>query len=530
MKKRNQFLALALASILLMGCLSACGGSGSAATPAPSAIESAGPAYEDWVYTSWTGDLDSADPYGSTSAQQQYFTNLTFDTVTYVDADSGTVMGELARDWKDVSKAGDGSSWEIYLQKGVKFHNGDNLTAEDVKFTWEYAAAGAGKVVKPLSAAAYVSSIEAVDDYTVRFNLKSGMPDFPSYLETKIYSKHAFDTMDAAKAAVIGTGPYYYDTAETKSGVQFVATRNEDYWRGTENYPTKHICFKYIADENTAVASLQAGELDFCFNLSSSQYDTLSADDKLTVYTRSGANSYYLGFNYGEEKWKDLELRKAICQAINKDDIVAIAYEGGIGGTANYNFCVPTGLGHAEVDALEYDPAAAKEALASLGYGSGLEVTLIYYSLAAKVAEVIQSNLAAVGVTAKLQQIDGTNWTSLKASQKGYDLFLDYAAYQGALLYNFNRFFYSGGSSNVYGFQSDDYEALQDKVQNAGSWEGMLKEFATLQQWVVDNIPIFPIAYTSQIAAAQKDVKGLKFAPSTNYMDFSTAYIPARNG
>lgn len=532
MKSLKKILALLLALVMGLG-LVACGPAGTTESNPPSGTSNP-PAtsntpvdpvqkYEEWVKYTYSSNLDTADPYGSTSAQCQFFTNMTFDTLTYVDADTSEVMPELAHSWKDVN--GDGLVWDVYLEKGVTFHNGDKFTAEDVKFTWEYAGAGQNNVVKPLAAYTYCDSIEVVDELTVRFNLVNAMPDFPSYLETKIYSKNAFETMDPLEAGVIGTGPYYYDEKNTDAN-QYVASRYDNYWKGIENYPTLHIACVVLSDKNTAVASLQAGEIDYFPNFDASFYNTLSATDGLNIVTRSGAQSYYMGFNYGNDMWNDVELRRAICQAINKEDVVNVAYEGGVGGNASYNFCVPTGMGYTEVESLTYDLDAAKAYLE----GKNLEITLIHYAgVCVKIAEVIQANLKAAGVTVNLRQVDGTNWTSVKASQDGYDLFLDYCAYQGALLYNFNRFFYRGGSSNVFGYASDAYEAAQDKVQSYGTFEEMLTEFGNLQQFVADEVPIFPIVYNNFLAAAQEDVEGIVLAPSMNYCDFSTLRIPARD-
>ena len=313
MKKRIVSICLVTVFFFLSTVMTFAGGS--------AAKEATKGGYEEWFYTANNADLDTADPYGSTGAPAQFFTNLTFDTVTYVDSDTGKVVGQLAESWKDVSSSKDGAVWEFYLRPGVTFHNGDKMTAEDVKFTWEYAAVGAGKVVKPLSAAAYVSSMEVVNDLTIRYTLKSPMPDFPSYLETKIFSKKAFDTMPAAAASVIGTGPYFYDRENTKSGVQFVATRYDKYWEGIDDYKTKHICFKVIPDLNTTVAALQAHELDLSFTVPVAAYKMLTADKNLNVITRSGAQSWYLGFNYSRDRFKNLELRKAIAQAINKETL-----------------------------------------------------------------------------------------------------------------------------------------------------------------------------------------------------------------
>ena len=142
--------------------------------------------------------------------------------------------------------------------------------------------------------------------------------------------------------------------------------------------------------------------------------------------------------------------------------------------------------------------------------------------------EVIQSSLASVGITVNLISQDTTNWTAFKAGND-YDIFVDCCAYQGALLYNFNRFFYTDGSSNLYDYYSADYEALQDEVSSQTTWDAMVEKFATLQQYVADNIPNFPLAYNKHIFATQSDVERLIMSPTANYQEFSTVYIPSRD-
>ncbi|MBE6969523.1 MAG: ABC transporter substrate-binding protein [Ruminococcaceae bacterium] len=492
------------------------------AAPATQAVKEEGSEYKETVYTAFN-PLDTTDPYGSTITAPQMLTNMTFDTLTYLDADSGELLPELAKSWEDVSEEGNGGAWKVYLEEGVKFHNGNDFTAEDVKFTWEYTAQGAGNVVKPNAASAYVESYEIVDDYTIIFHLVNPMPDFATYLETKIYSKTAFDELAPEEAWAIGTGPYYYDTELSKTGVQYAVTRNEDYWRGLDAYPTKHIVIKEIADVNTRVAALIAGEVDFLFDVAPSSYNTVSNSSGIEVATRSGANSYYLGFNYANPLFSDVDVRRAIGMAINKEDIVNVVFEGGIGGTANNNFCVPTGLGYSEVDYIQYDLEKAKAEFERLGL-TGKHLVLVGTTDQIKFAEVYQMCLNAAGLDVELKQADPGNWSAFKAGQEGYDMFVDYCAYQGALLYNFNRFYYSGGSSNVYGFQSDEYEALQDAVSAETTWDAMLDKFADLQDWVAYNVPVFPCARNNMIWAYKDTVGGIQMTPSNNYIDLSTIY------
>jgi len=479
--------------------------------------------YEETLYLRWHGDLTSMDPFGDTNANRQLYCNMTHECLNYLNADTGELDPGLATSWEANA---DNSEWTFHLRDDVTFHNGNKFTADDVKFTWEWAGQGQGNVVKPIPGYSYVADIKVVDDYTVTFILKSPMADFATYGENFIVDK---ETMDAAgddkmKASWNGTGPYHYNDEKSVLGEVYYVTRYDGYWKGIDNYPTINFGMKIIMDTNAAIAALENGELDWLPTISAADYNTVDANPDLKICTRAGAESYYMGFNYANPDMANLEIRRALCQAIDKDAIEMIALEGGLGGSPNGNFCTPNGLGYTpDTTPLEYDPDAAKAVLEPLG----LQLTLVHYSRVAKTAEVIQECWKRAGVELTLRVVDN-GWTEFKAAQEGYDVFLDYCAYQGALMHNFHRFFADGGSSNVYGYYNEEYEKLDAAVASAPTYEDQLKEFAVLQQWVIDNIPIFPLYMTNIIGAARADIEGLYFAPTANYHNFSTVRAPKR--
>lgn len=530
MKNLKKILSLTLAAAMALS-MTACGSKETPKTDAPEpeapAIEeNAGTVgevdktktYKEKVYIAYWGDLDSADAYGSNSAIGKAYTFHTFDTLTINNVDTGELEPSLAKEWKDVN--GDCKTWDFILEEGVKFHNGDAFTADDVKFTWEYTAVGTGNTIINNPASVYIDSIEVIDDYTVRFNLVDPVVDWPTYQEIKIYNKESFDTMAPEEAGVIGTGPYMYDKSKNISGVSFSAVRNDNYWKGLDNYPTKEIVFKVLLDEDSRVAALQAGEVDLIYNVSASYYDILKSDSNLQVLTRGGANSYYLGFNHAKPKTADINLRKALAMAVNRENIEIISFNGGIGGVASYNFCVPSGAGYSEVDYVEYDPEGAMQLLKENGY-EGIKLVLGHTTSTKNIAEVVQADLLSVGVEIELRQVDTTNWTAFKWGDE-YDLVTDYAAYQGAMLYNFNRFFRPGAGANMYRYESAEYNAAEDKVFYSKNMDEMKANFAELQQFVADDLPLVPLACGNQIAAARNGVEGVVLAPATPYMNFST--------
>lgn len=471
-------------------------------------------------------DLETADPYASTTASTQMFTNSTFNTLVANEVGTGNILPELASSWDDVN--GDGTVWDLHLVENAVFHDGSPFTADDVVFTWSYIT-DATKVVKVFSGACVTAcqSVEAVDAYTARFTLAQPMPDFISYLEIKIYSKTAFDTLGAEKAASIGTGPYYYNAELTKDAIQFVASRFDQYWGDNSLYPTQNLVYVVLQNADTMVAALQTGEVDAIFAVVANQVSNLESDSNVTIYTAPGAYSYYMGFNYrNNADFQDHDFRVALMQAIDKDALVAVAFEGYA--TASNCLVTPIALGYSpDYTFAAHDPAAAKAYFEANGY-AGKSYVLSYPTQATKLmAEVIQANLAEVGIHIELKQVDVTNWTTHKGSND-YDMFLDAIGMQGALLYNVNRIFYTGGSSNQYGHSNPDYEAAQNAVTAQTTWADMLTQFKVLQQFIADECAVAPLLYDTFIYAVRSDVQGLYVANSKNFSDFSTLYALAR--
>lgn len=476
--------------------------------------------YAETVYFGSPFDLDSADPYGGTSSPTHNFTNATHSVLIKTDYITGELVGVLAQSWDDVN--GDGTAWRLHLRENVKFHDGTTFDADDVVFTWNYAK-DINNVVKVINSAdVQVKEVIAEDAHTVLFDMNYAIPDFPAYLELKMYSKEAFDTMDKIEAAKVGTGPY--KCGELITGVSYALERFDEYYEGIEKYPTKNIVAKVIPDLNTMATALQAGEIDYAFQLDANSFGTLMADPNLVHYETPGSFSYYIGFNCKRDTWKNAENRQAIAMAVNKEDLVNIYFNGGMGASISNNFCVTNGKGYdPNVEALPFDPEAAREIVDKNGLGD-TELVIMSQPIYKGLAEVLQSNLKDIGITSRIDMVDGTNWTSLKGTYE-YDIHIgDGCSYAGALLYNFNRFFTIGGSSNVAGIEEPEWEALMQETQTATTYDELLEIFSRMQQWVATNVPLVAYATSKMNAFAGKDVGGVVLAPTDNLQEYATLY------
>lgn len=520
----KKFLAILLTLAMVLS-LAACGGNNETPDETPDAPGTETPApdaeatYADTVVIAALNDLDSANPYGSTSSMCQWYTNNTHEFLIKSDYVTGELVGVLAENWED---AGNGTSWRVFLKKDVTFHNGDTFDAEDVAFTWNWGK-DVNNVVKPISnAEAMVKEVVVEDEYTVRFDLNYCIPDFPAYLEVKMLSKDAFDSMSADEASVIGTGPYM--KGDLVSGVSYSLERFDGYWGGTENHPSKTLEIRYVPDSQTIAAMLQSGEADFTFEVNVDNISTLMSASNLEMFSADGCQSYYVGFNYRNTEWNDFNLRKAIACAIDRDEIVVMQFDGGNTGSANYNFCPTNGKGYVEVDYIEKDVELAKQLIKDGGY-EGMDVVIMSTPGFKAMAETVQAQLMAIGLKPSITYVDGTNWTSVKSTSNDYDITVsDYGTYAGALLYNFNRFFAIDGTSNMTGLDFPEYDAMKAEIEKVTTYDEMLTQFADMQQWAADNLPLIPLAVNKMYMCGVEGIGGVKVAPSLNLMEFDTLY------
>jgi peptide/nickel transport system substrate-binding protein len=535
-KEMKRYLVLLLAIVMVLSCM-ACSTGGSSAPAAPAAQSNTGTgtgttqantgttetaaSIRDTLIIGADGDLESPDPYGGTSAGIAMMTNTTFNTLIVNEVGGGTTP-ELATEWKDVN--GNGTVWDIKLRDNVTFHNGSKLTADDVIFTWNRIT-DPTQVKKVFTGTCVTAceKIEAIDPLTVRFTMSQPVPDFISYLEIKIYSKEAFDTMPAEDACAIGTGPYIFNKAETKSGVQYVTDRYDNYWEGIENHPTKKMVYRVLTSADTLVAALQAKEVDITCNVVPAQVGVIQTTDYIKLESVPGEYSYYIGMNYrNNPDFQDHDFRVAISQALDRDAMVLAGLEGY--GTPNYCLVTPLALGYAQCNYLPRDVEAAKKYIDANGY-AGKSYVVAYPNQKTKgIAEVFQANLSAVGIKIELKAVDSSNWTAFKKGND-YDFFVDAIGFKGALLYNVNRLLYTGGSSNAFDYNNPEYNAAQDAVSAKTTWEDMLAEFKNLQQFIVDDMAVIPILYDDFIYAYREDVHGVVLASSRNYNDYSTVYV-----
>ena len=310
----------------------------------------------------------------------------------------------LAESW---SASTDGLTYEFLLRKGVRFHNGDAVTADDVKFSFERYRGASAKTLKD-----HVAAVDVVDPHRVRFRLKRPWPDFMTFygspatgaawIVPRKYIQKVGE--EGFKKAPVGAGPY--KLASFKPGVELVLEANEQYWRKTPSVKT--LVVRSIPDEATRLAMLKRGEADIAYVFRGALAEELRRSPGLTL------KPYYLPlplwYVFTEQwdpksPWADRRVRLAANLAIDRPAVNQAETLGLSKVTAsiipqNFEFSWPAPL-------YPFDPKKARQFLAEAGFPNGFEGGTITADLAnASYAEAVASYLAAVGIRVTIRPLE----------------------------------------------------------------------------------------------------------------------------
>lgn len=308
----------------------------------------------------------------------------------------------------------DGCHYELKLREGIKWHDGEDLTADDVVYTVNMLAdpANGGAPNEAVCYDGNVVKAEKVDDLTVVFTLVQPFSAFESEIgRIRIIPEHVFGGETCVKdmtdelAMCVGSGPFKF--VEYTEGDSIVYERNDDYYR--EPAKLEKVIIKLMPDLSAQEAALQSGEISMMRVTSQTKLDKYKTDDNYTVYTIPEGRLNYMTFNYQCDIWKNEDARKAVCLALNVDEIVTGAYGSEELAVPAKNFCSPQNLYfNDEMTGYEQNIEEAKR----LAEESGLtDITLKYMYFTQRpnmkeTAQIVQQQLKEIGVNVEIQGYD----------------------------------------------------------------------------------------------------------------------------
>src|SRR5215813_2967068 len=306
---------------------------------------------------------------------------------------------------ESVKESADGKTYEFKLREGLKFHNGDPFTAEDVKFS--YQRSKVGKALKDK-----VRDVEIVGPYRVRFHLTEPYPDFMTFYGTlasgaswivpKKYVERVGD--DGFKKAPVGLGPYKY--VSHTPGVELVMDAFEGYWRKTPS--VKRLVFKTVPEATTRAAMVKNGEVDIAYMLDTPTALELKRDPSIKLAFSGAIGIHYLDFfDQWDPKspWYDRRVRLAAVTAIDRR---ALNEAETLGASRLTGAMVPRKFEFAlALDPYPYNPALSKQLLAAAGYPNGFDAGDLYpYPPYFSTGETIAGYLGAVGIKVKVRTME----------------------------------------------------------------------------------------------------------------------------
>ena len=399
----------------------------------------------------------------------------------------------LAESWK---ASADGRVYEFVLRKGVKFHNGDPLTAEDVKFSFERYKGASAQAMKDR-----VTAVETPDPLRVRFRLKNPWPDFLTFytaasgagwIVPRKYVEKVGD--EGFKKAPVGAGPYKF--VSFNPGVELVMEAFEGYWRKTPS--VKRLVFKVIADETTRLAALKRGEVDIVYSIRGELAEELQRTPGLALKPSViQAPQWVSMLDQWDPKspWHDRRVRLAANLAIDRKSInqaITLGHS-----RLSYSIIPSTFDFFWQPPAYAYDPAQAKKLLAEAGLANGFDAGDYYLDISySNVQEAIANYLQQVGIRTKLVSRERASHWSTYGDKKYKNLAYTASGAFGNAATRMESFVVAGGTY-VYGSYSDIDSLFKDQAAELDrkKREAILKTIQQLMHEKAMHIPIWELAF-----------------------------------
>lgn len=410
---------------------------------------------------------------------------------------AGKLVPWLAERWYTT----DNVNYTFFLKRGVRFQNGREMKAADVKFVLERAA---NPETKHPQAARYqaIADIIVKDDYTITLRLKAVDANFLLTLARQgsvIYPPEAVDTL---KTQPLGTGPY--TVAEWVRGDRIVLAKNKDYHvKGLPHLD--RVTYRFIPDPNSALAALKAGDIDVsAFGLGPENVPDLRKDARFQVILGDTTNDVILSMNNSKKPFSDKRVRQAITHAINKEEVL----KGAMFGHGKILGSNVDPLNPYFVDLSKekpYDPTKAKKLLAEAGYPNGFDAVLrvapqYYYTV--RTGEILVNQLAKVGVRVKIEQIEWGQWLSQVWREANYDMsIIGHAEPWDINNYANPKYYFRWDNADFQKIFQESEVTLDDKKRR--------ELYVRMQKMLAEEAPAVWLYMHPRLVAAKKGVTGI---------------------
>lgn len=458
-----------------------------------------------------------------------------YDRLLDVDPFTYRLIPELASRWEVLDN---GATYRLYLRKDVKFQTTPwftptrNMNADDVVFSfsrmfetsnpYHFINGGRYPYFDSLQFASSVESIKKLNNYTVEFRLKSPDASFLWHLATHyapVLSAEYADELSASNRQEmidwrpVGTGPFSFDDYQAGQFVRLL--RNKDYWKGEPRM--EEVVVDMGAGGTGRISKLLTGECDVLAYPAASQLKVLRDDPRLRISMRSGMNIAYLAFNTSKPPLDQLKVRQAISYAINNERLMQSIYYG-TAETASSILPRASWAFDNQTKVTDYNPELAKQMLQEMGLEKlKLELWVpvssqSYNPSPLKMAELIQADLAQVGIVMSIRSVEG-RFQENQLMDRSHDMTLAGWTTDSNDPDSFFRPLLScaaiGSQTNLSHWCDSKFDDVLHKALLTQELADRIDYYHQAQQILAEELPILPLAYSLRLQAYRFDMKGL---------------------
>ena len=514
-------LLVLLFTVVLAAALVGCGGKAAA----PAAEKAKTP--KDVLVVGMSLDLATLDPAVTMDNASWKITYPCYDRlVKYktINGKSSTDVEPMAAESWSVSP--DGKEWIFKLRKNIKFHDGGQLNAQAVKFSFDRLM----KIHKgPSDYFPTLKAVEAVDDYTVKFVMDKPFPPFlytlatnaASIINPKVmqYEKNGDQASAYLAEHTMGSGAY--DLKEWNRAQNMKLQAAPDYWAGSPALKT--ILIQFIKDPSAQRLQLENGDIDIAESIPFEQMEQMKAKPDLQISEYPSLNVGYVYINTKKSPLTNIKVRQALNYAIDHKAMIQGAIKGkGI----QLKGPIPEGLWGYDASATGYglDVEKGKKLLAEAGFGQGLTLKLLYSDYKSyweNEALILQDNLAKIGVKLELEKIA---WATLrdKVDRADFDLCLgawspDYADPHMFMTYWYDSRMHGLAGNRAF-YKNDAVDKLLRQAEQISDQPQRIKLYQDVQKIVLEEAPYILLFQANTMVSMRKNVEGFVYNPMLEAM------------
>jgi len=463
--------------------------------------------------------LATLDPARGTIGEEYIYDNLAFNGLVRMTADL-KVEPELAERWEF---SPDLKVWTFHLRRGVKFHHGRELVAEDVVKTFE-------RILDPATGAAprsnytLIKAMTAVDAHTVRFELDQPYGGFADIMTDRQVKIVPADRIAELPTAPSGTGPFMVKSYTP--GDRLVLARNPDYFEAGQP-KLDGVELRVIPEMAVRIAALEAGDIDYVWDLPPEQVEKLKGNAKLRIDSVPTASWDGAVLNNAVPPFNDVLVRRAFHLAVAKADVVQIVLFGL--GTPTHSPIPPN---HPYFDksipVTKADPAAARKLLAEAGHPQGVKVPLVIpvgRPIRERLGVTLQQLAKPGGFDIEIQRVPFARYSAEIAGKA--PMYIDGYFARPTLDTALYPFYHSKGSWNerLWLFKSARVDAVLDEARLTADPAKQQALYTKFQQYVAEEVPSYIAYAVNFVVAYRADLKDHVSHPM-RWIDLRTASLP----